>query len=625
MKKKSLNFFSLKNNKFNKLNEENIKLKTLNTQLKIKNTDLNFKSKDLRKQLKSLNENIKELSIKVFNLINDNEKYSKEVANLKEENKHATTEILHLKQKINELNKKSNCELLNSMNFQDFLSKSYISPIIEAPFVNEDERIFAFMDYLGRYLRKNVSNNDYNPLISIIMPTYNRENIILNSINSVLNQTYPNFELIIIDDGSTDGTKSLLKSIEEKRVKILHNNENKGCSYSRNIGLKYAKGDIIMYLDSDNEWDSEYIKTMVGAFMELPDADALYSAQYLYKNFDSKPYALRFASYNKTLLHNHNFIDLNCFCHKRKILNKIEGFNESMWRLVDWEFILRISNIFKIYSIPVTLSKYYNHDSNNRISNLPFNYFEACKNILDKTKIIIKPYPQINKKISIIIPNYGSKEQIKTCLNSVLSNKSQDLIDIIVVNNNFEDNVKEYLINLESKGKIRLILNKSNYRFSYAVKQGIDISNDDYDILILNNNAILKPGSLENMQYCAYSIPKCGLIVPHEMLFGGNNAISSNVPYAYNNFECDITPSKLHQNIINMPIFHDGEVLELNYASFFCTYIKREVYNKTLGLDLDLERQHHPDYIFSDFIRHYLKLKIYQAPDAYVYHEHKFK
>ena len=622
MNKKSLNLFSFRNEESDKLKEENFNLKSLNIQLNIKNKDLNYKLKDLRTQSKILNDNYNELSVEVSSLSEDNKKYVEEIKRLKEEYEKSIYEIAYLKQKINDLSKKKKYDTLDFTNFQQFLLKSYISPIIEAPFDNDAKRVFVFMDYLAEQLRKNVSNHEILPLVSVIMPTYNRENVIMHAINSVFNQTYPNFELIIVDDASNDGTINLLKSINDDRIKIFQNTKNSGSSYSRNVGLKNAKGDIIMYLDSDNEWDPEYIKTMVGAFIELPDADALYSAQYLYKSFYSTPYAFRFTSYNKSLLHNHNYIDLNCFCHKRNILNEIEGFDESIRALVDWDFILRISNIFKIYSVPVNLSKYYNHDFENRISNLSYDYDEACKNILDKNKIPIKPYPPLNKKISIIVPNSESFEQIKMCINSILSNESQDLLDIIVVDNNSSNDVKKYLINLESRGKIRLILNDLDYGFNYAINQGINISEKDSDILILNNDAILTQGSLEHMQHSAYSIPDCGLIIPHEMLFAETNILPLNMPYAYKYFECDATPSRAYQKIINMPLFYDGEILELNFAPFFCTYIKREVYNKTLGLTPEFGGPMCSDVIFSDFVRHYLQLKIFQSPDAYVYHNH---
>ena len=655
MNKKLQNIFSLRNNKIDEILEENNKLKTSNTQLKMENKELNWRFKNLNKHSKILNNNNNDLSIQVLSLINDNKKSAKQIEiltqektnlqqnntqkdntikTLTQENKKSTNqietlkaenikfneEIADLKRKIEKSNKMKKYDITQFINFQEFLAKSYISPIVEAPFSFEDKRVFAFMDYLGKQLRNNVLTSDYKPLISVIIPTYNRKNIIQKAITSVLNQSYTNFELIIIDDGSNDGTYNLLKSLKDERIRILHHEINKGCSYSRNLGLRNAKGDIIMYLDSDNEWDSKYIETMVGAFIELPNADAIYSGQYLYKNFDSKPYAVRFGTYNKPLLHNHNYIDLNCFCRKSHILNEIKGFDENLDRLIDWDFILKISNIFKMYSIPVILSKYYNHDSANRITNKPFDYFETSKKILDKNKMLIKKYYPLSKKISVIIPSYESLNEIKTCINSILSCESKEMLEIIVVDNNSNKDVKNYLSDLESTGKIKLILNNINYGFSFAINQGIEISKKNTDILLLNNDAILTKGSLEHMQHCAYSIPQCGIIVPHELLFDGDNRISTHVPYAYNNFECDVLPSKNHRNIINMPLFHDGTLLELNFAPFFCTYIKREVYNKTLGLDPELGRHYRSDRIFSEFIRHYLQLKIYQAPYSFVYH-----
>ena len=370
LNKKLSNIFSLRNNKIDEILEENTKLKTLNTQLKMENKDLNWRFKNLNKHSKILNTKNNDLSSQILSLVDDNKKatnqiktLTKENTNLQQnntqkdntiktltkENKKFSAEIIDLKRKIKKSNKKH--DITEFVNFQQYLSKAFISPIVEAPFIYEDKRVFAFMDHLGKQLRNNVLSSDYKPLISIIMPTYNRKDIIQKAIASVLNQTYTNFELIIIDDGSDDGTYTLLKSLKDKRIRIFHHEKNKGCSYSRNIGLKNAEGEIIMYLDSDNEWDSKYIETMLGAFIELPDADALYSGQYLYKNFDSKPYAVRFGTYNKPLLHNHNYIDLNCFCHRANVLNEIKGFDENLFRLVDWDFILKISNIFKRISI----------------------------------------------------------------------------------------------------------------------------------------------------------------------------------------------------------------------------------------------------------------------------------
>ena len=565
------------------------------------------------------------LSEKNFELLSmQNKKLKKLYLRTKDKNRFLELKNNNLLKENIELTKENAIlHKLNSfINFEEFLSNSYVSPIVKAPFFTEDKRIFSFMDHLAKYLIENTKRTQEKPLVSIIMPTYNRKDIIQNAINSVLKQTYENWELIIIDDGSSDGTRDLLNKVNSAKIKILSNVENKGHSFSRNKGLNEAKGEYIMYLDSDNEWDSRYIETIVGAFIELPDADALYSGQLLYEDYDSKPYAIRFGSYNKPLLHNRNYIDINCFAHKNYVPDEIGGFNEDLIKLVDWDYILRISNKFKIYSVPVLLSKYYVSNSSNRVTDLPFDYDGNASKLIEENSIPIK-YNGLSYKVSIIIPSFESLSELKLCIETILSFNLNDMVDIIVVDNNSSGNVKKYLKKLQSKKQIKLIINNANYGFTYAVKQGITLSDKNSDILILNNDAILTEGSLENLQNSAYSYDDCGIIVPHELVSENNPHMNLHVPYADPQFKCDVTPSKVHHNIINLPLFHDGGALELNFAPFFCTYIKREVYDKTLGLDSELGRHYRSDRIFSDFVRHILKMKIYQEPNAIVYHKHQ--
>ena len=105
-----------------------------------------------------------------------------------------------------------------------------------------------------------------NPLITVIIPTYNREAFLKEiSIPSVLRQTYPNFELLIVDDHSQDGTERLIKtwSKKDKRIKYLKNFRKKGVSGARNSGILTAKGEYISFLDSDDEWVPEHLERLL--------------------------------------------------------------------------------------------------------------------------------------------------------------------------------------------------------------------------------------------------------------------------------------------------------------------------------------------------------------------------
>ena len=95
------------------------------------------------------------------------------------------------------------------------------------------------------------------PYVSIILPTYNRANQLPRAIYSVLNQTYENFELIIVDDASKDDTEAIVSQINDPRISYIKNQHNCGAAGARNVGIKNARYDFIAFQDSDDEWMPE--------------------------------------------------------------------------------------------------------------------------------------------------------------------------------------------------------------------------------------------------------------------------------------------------------------------------------------------------------------------------------
>lgn len=106
-----------------------------------------------------------------------------------------------------------------------------------------------------------------NDLVSIVMPSYNTAKYIADSIKSVQDQTYPNWELIIVDDCSTDDTDKIVESIQDQRIRYIKNETNSGAAFSRNRALREAKGRWIAFLDSDDLWKTEKLEKQI-RFME---------------------------------------------------------------------------------------------------------------------------------------------------------------------------------------------------------------------------------------------------------------------------------------------------------------------------------------------------------------------
>ena len=135
------------------------------------------------------------------------------------------------------------------------------------------------------------------PPISVVMPAYNAERTLKESVHSVLSQTYENFELIIVENGSTDNTKKLLKTFQDSRIRAFYLSENKGASYARNYAIRQAAGEWVAFLDSDDLWTREKLEKQV-SFMERNDWPLLSftGSSFIKNNGDSLNYILHVPS-----------------------------------------------------------------------------------------------------------------------------------------------------------------------------------------------------------------------------------------------------------------------------------------------------------------------------------------
>lgn len=204
--------------------------------------------------------------------------------------------------------------------------------------------------------------------ISIIMPTYNREKTIERAIKSVLNQTYSNFELIIVDDCSQDNTEKIVQRIKDSRIKYIKLSENKGACYARNYGINISKGNILSFQDSDDEWLPKKLeKQLINMKKNKSKIDFCSCKKFINKEIKIIPEqkqlniikkygfekALRFGNFTSTQL----FI-----IEKKCLLENL--FDERLPRLQDYDLILRLSEKNKIsYTNEPLVNIYVQNDS----------------------------------------------------------------------------------------------------------------------------------------------------------------------------------------------------------------------------------------------------------------------
>lgn len=194
------------------------------------------------------------------------------------------------------------------------------------------------------------------PEISVVMPVWNRAGEIGRAIRSVLAQTFPAWELLIVDDGGTDALAAALAPFRgDPRIRAFRQ-EHAGVSAARNLALRHARGALVAYLDSDNYWYPNMLAAAAQAFRADPELDVGY-AGIAYEWPDGRiDFAL--PAFNRPWLLRHNIVDLNVLVHRRRLFERLGGFDEDLQRAVDWDLLLRYTAHRPPARIPVVGGRY---------------------------------------------------------------------------------------------------------------------------------------------------------------------------------------------------------------------------------------------------------------------------
>ena len=213
--------------------------------------------------------------------------------------------------------------------------------------------------------------------ISIILPTYNRESTIARSIKSILKQTWQDFELIIVDDGSTDNTCSVVESFSDSRIKY-YRQENAGASSARNIGVTYSETDIIAFCDSDDVWKEEKLEKQV-RFMEVNPSTSLVYTAYMMHTRDRDIRVPKEGNIcDKDILSGllvKNSIGAPTVMVRKDAFQAVDGFDISMKSLEDWDFAIKVAKEYQIGFIDEILVDAY--DTGTGISHSIAPYFQS--------------------------------------------------------------------------------------------------------------------------------------------------------------------------------------------------------------------------------------------------------
>lgn len=199
------------------------------------------------------------------------------------------------------------------------------------------------------------------PIVSIITPTFNRAEFIEEAIQSVLDQTEGEFELLVVDDGSTDATKELLAPyLKDSRVKYFYQ-ENQGQSVARNRGLAESRGEFFCFIDSDNVWLPDKLERQLEFMDSHPNIDIVYG-DIISIDENSRETGrqnmARFSGDITAILLRDNFVSINTSMVRRRCYLDMGGFNEKDRLAEDYDLWLRYSTRYRFHYLPGYFVRY---------------------------------------------------------------------------------------------------------------------------------------------------------------------------------------------------------------------------------------------------------------------------
>jgi glycosyltransferase involved in cell wall biosynthesis len=273
------------------------------------------------------------------------------------------------------------------------------------------------------------------PLVSIIIPTYNRAHLISETLDSVLAQTYTNWECIVVDDGSDDGTDEVISryTTKDKRFQywLRPQSRLKGASVCRNIGFEKSIGSYIQYLDSDDLISTGKIQAQINSLINAPDYSIAtckwgrfsqdYNDKIIFENFESYNSFDSVETFLVALANSKGYFPIHSYLIKRKLIEKSGGWNEYLSLNDDGEFIMRMMvNIEKVYFVPEVCA-YYRFGNGSSLSS---SYQDQ------KTVDLITSFRMIEclLKIRFKVKSVYYIEKIKEDLYCNIMNKYPDLI-----------------------------------------------------------------------------------------------------------------------------------------------------------------------------------------------------
>jgi len=391
------------------------------------------------------------------------------------------------------------------------------------------------------------------PLVSVIVPTYNRPQMLVEAVQSILNQTYPRVEIIVVNDGGVEVEGLLSWLNRHGTITYVRHAVNRGLAAARNTGLRLARGKYVAYLDDDDLFYPEHLETLVSA-LEHSSCRVAYTDAYRAVQVQDRG---RYVTVHREVGFSHDFdreellvrnlFPVLCLMHERACLEEVGFFDETLSSHEDWDLWIRLSRREDFLHLPqVTAEFSWRTDGSTMSSAKPDDFVRTLQRVYAKHAALVADRPDLQARqrcflemvlnrgqeaggaepavspppseagpalseeppapagpaaegvppVSVIIPVFNQIELTQECLESLWAHTPPGLYELIVVDNGSTDGTTAFLRKMARSGRLQLIANDANLGFARACNQGARAARGEF-LLFLNNDTQVTPGWLE--------------------------------------------------------------------------------------------------------------------------------
>lgn len=252
------------------------------------------------------------------------------------------------------------------------------------------------------------------PIVSVIIPAFNRADSIAEAVTSVSDQTFEDLEIIVVDDGSTDATRAVVEGLSDGRIHYVAHDENKGANAARNTGVRLARGRYVAFQDSDDRWHPEKLARQIAACTSSA-AKVCFCAFNRHVGSvcakvpkDSYRIPSGLSDLQRQVLRG-SFISCQTLVIDRDLVLSVGAFDESLQRLQDWELCLRLSQATPVYYLDEALVDVIL--SGDSISADVRKYEQSAEQILDRHRALFESDPTAEGilRLNVALVSLGEK------------------------------------------------------------------------------------------------------------------------------------------------------------------------------------------------------------------------